>query len=138
MGTIGVVLGIAGGFVLPQTTWWPMAQDPIGTGSVVEITNINQYTSQTRQTWRPVIVGILSEEDRRFASDRASLRLLATRLRGEGQVLLVVAEQSRSITSQIAVTGFPTYILYNRGREVVRVRGARSVDDLMDIWRRRL
>jgi len=138
MGALGVLVGIGGGFVLPQTDWWPMAQDPIGAGIVVEIDNINQYTSQTRQTRRPVMVGILSEEDRRFASDSASLRLLATRLRGDGRVILVVAEKARTITSQIAVTDFPTYILYNRGREIVRVRGAKSVDELMTIWSRRL
>ena len=138
MGTVAVVLGVAGGFVLPQTHWWPMAQDPIGTGTVIEVSNVNEYTRRTRQSRRPVLVGVLSQEDNRFASDRASMRLLATRLRGEGQVLLVVNEHARTITGQIAVTDFPTYILYNRGSELLRVRGPKSVEELIQIWGRRL
>jgi len=60
---------------------------------------------------------------------------VADQLAGEGAVVQVNVEENPALASRIGVRGIPVVMLFNKGKVIDRIEGARSVESVLSWFR---
>ena len=60
---------------------------------------------------------------------------MADQLAGEGAVVQVNVEENPALASRIGVRGIPVVMLFNKGKVIDRIEGARSVESVLSWFR---